>query len=476
MFICDHKNLVLCFNDLKKMTNKDLPQYGEYCLLELKDGSLTAGDWHPSGNGKTKAGKFIRGTADTVSSEEVARWQSLDRYNLSNCLEEENIRYINMGLPREGGYKVEIKNFKSLKDRKFPKSEQFCLLILKNGNVAAGRWDQWKKNKDGTFIYAPALASYSMDEVWAWTPLSPDVFSIREEESENEEKREKELNRNPSTDPVKFKYGTDIGVYYEKALEKLRAEYPWATLVQMKKKQEWKIVPCHGKYVFGQVNESYPGKSFVTECENVSTADEFIDFLCEYAKESVVNSNPEVKFTYGLDINVYIDKAYENVKKDYRWFNREILKKCTKYAIKQVDGEWEFVSKWNSKDPYRVYDTPSADRFIENLEYEYQSAALRANPVVKVYAVKFGSIDLNGWWLERYEFSKLKTGDYKVSVQAGDRVTGGGRDFFITPYCFEAKTYEEFLDRYLEIVPGHSFGLYKEDLIHDAKLREFLGY
>ncbi len=68
------------------------------------------------------------------------------------------------------------------------------------------------------------------------------------------------------------------------------------------------------------------------------------------------------------------------------------------------------------------------------------------------------------------------TGDYKVNVQAGNRSTGGNREFFITPDCFEAKTYDEFLDRYLQIVPGGSFGLSKEDLLPDEKLKSFFGY
>ena len=55
-------------------------------------------------------------------------------------------------------------------------------------------------------------------------------------------------------------------------------------------------------------------------------------------------------------------------------------------------------------------------------------------------------------------------------------MTGGSREFFITPYCFEAKTYDEFLDRYLEIVPGRSFGIYKEDLLKDTEQQSFLGY
>ena len=86
------------------------------------------------------------------------------------------------------------------------------------------------------------------------------------------------------------------------------------------------------------------------------------------------------------------------------------------------------------------------------------------------------SISLHGWNLESYVFYKLRTGDYKVSVTAGNRTTGGSREFFITPYCFEAKTYEEFLDRYLEIIPDYSFGLGKKELLPDRKLQEFLGY
>ena len=71
---------------------------------------------------------------------------------------------------------------------------------------------------------------------------------------------------------------------------------------------------------------------------------------------------------------------------------------------------------------------------------------------------------------------ELESGDYKVSVTAGDRTAGGSRDFFITPYCFEAGTYGGFLDRYLEIVPEYSFGLGKKDLLPDKELKKFLGY
>jgi hypothetical protein len=315
-----------------------------------------------------------------------------------------------------------------------------------------------------------------MDEVWAWTALSPDDIFEAEEEQEREKKREEELNRHPSADPEKFKYGTDIGVYYEKALEKLRRDYPWASLAQMKKVKPWEIVPLHGQYVFGQTDTSYYGTAVVDEWKDGSSADEFIDFLCEYTRDAVKNSDPKEKFRYGLDIKAYLERAYANVKKDYRWLNKKMLGKSWRYAIKQVDGDWEFVRAFKGERKYSVCDHSTAESFIQSVEHDYQNAALAANPAVDVYAVPLRRVEIYGWFLERYEFLKLKTGDYKVNVQAGNRTTGGNREFFITPSCFEADTYEEFLDRYLKIVPGRSFGLEKEDLLPDQKLKKFLGY
>jgi len=43
MFNADHKKLRLSFNEFHDISDKDMPQYGEYCLLELKTGAYTAG-------------------------------------------------------------------------------------------------------------------------------------------------------------------------------------------------------------------------------------------------------------------------------------------------------------------------------------------------------------------------------------------------------------------------------------------------
>ena len=89
-----------------------MPQYGEYCLLELKTGVYTADGWLPFGKGST--GQFLRGTGDTVDAEDVARWHSLDRYELTDILEEEEIDWINLG-PEEGSKMFSLRGFSRLR-------------------------------------------------------------------------------------------------------------------------------------------------------------------------------------------------------------------------------------------------------------------------------------------------------------------------------------------------------------------------
>ena len=479
MFIVNHKELTLSFNDFHEVSDKDMPQYGEFCLLELKNGDYTAGSWQPSDDGGGAAGMFIRGTADTVDSEEVARWHSLDRSDLTECLETEGINWINIGRREEEGKRnVQFEGFCSFADKKMPKEEQYCLLIMKDGTLAAGRWNKWRHEAGGDFIYAPALASHSCDKVWAWTPLSTDKFFAMELEREEEKKRERKLNKNPSADPELFSCGTDIDAYYEKALEKLRGEFSWATLNMMKKcTPVWQIAPLHGKYVFCHIEKSYYDDSdIVIPWEEGTTAEEFIDFLCSYTRDAVKNSDPKERFKLGTDINVYLDRAFDNVKRDYHWLDKRMIRNRCQYDIQRVNGDLEFVSRYRNESKFSVVDVNSAERFIECVEYDYKSAAIEANKTVASYAPAFGHISLHGWNLESYVFYRLQSGDYKVSVTAGDRVTGGSREFFITPHCFEAKTYEGFLDRYLEIVPEHSFGLGKKELLPDKELKKFLGY
>ena len=477
MFKCDYTKLTLSFNNFHDLKVGDQPDYGEFCLLELKDGRHTGGSWCSKGDGKSNIveGEFIRGTADTVDASEVSKWHELNRYNASNCMDDDSVEWINVGPEKEDAYSLQLSDFKSTEMGEFPREEQYCFLILTDGSLAVGRWNEYSSG-DGAFIYAPALSSYSMDKVWVWAPLSNDDVFDREEEARREREHEDELNRNPTVDPKLFRYGTDIKVYYEKACEKLKKDYPWASVEIMKKKQEYVIAPRHGKYVFGRDDGTYDGRKVIWQWNDGTTSEEFIDFLCDYTRDTVKNNNPDEKFSLGLDIEPYLKKAYENVKRDYTWFEESMI--TTHYAIEKCRGELEFTVWYKDGGEHFVCDCAKADDFIESVEHDYQEAALRANPVVGSHSVpvsKVGHVDMHGWNLENYTFYKLKTGDYKVSVTAGDRVAGGSREFFIMPSCFEAKTYGEFLDRYLEIVSA-SFGLAKENLMKDEELKKFLGF
>ena len=183
VFSNNYRKLRVSFNEFHNVDKDDMPEYGEFCLLELKDGGYTGGEWIPKNYGKklkTVAGGFVRGTADTVPVGDVSKWHFLHRYDLTESLKDEEINWINLGVEGEDIYSVQFKDFKSTRDGDYPKEEQYCLLILMNGTLASGRWQSWRHKSGGTFIYAPALAQHTEKEVWAWTPLSPDFFFEKE--------------------------------------------------------------------------------------------------------------------------------------------------------------------------------------------------------------------------------------------------------------------------------------------------------
>ena len=85
-----------------------------------------------------------------------------------------------------------------------------------------------------------------------------------------------------------------------------------------------------------------------------------------------------------------------------------------------------------------------------------------------------GGIDICGWTLERYEFRTHRLGGYSSMIQAGNRYTGGNREFFIPPSFFEG-SFDEFLEKYNEMVPG-AFGLDGSYLAKIPELKAFLGF
>ena len=128
MFVCDYKNLQLSFNEFHYIKKGDMPEYGDYCLIELKDGRYTAGQWYPkSTKGDSTTGCFSRGMGDSNDAGEVAKWHYLRKYDLTNCLENEKIETIKMGEEAEDKHNFLIGGFKSVEDDECPKKEQFCL-------------------------------------------------------------------------------------------------------------------------------------------------------------------------------------------------------------------------------------------------------------------------------------------------------------------------------------------------------------
>ena len=54
------------------------------------------------------------------------------------------------------------------------------------------------------------------------------------------------------------------------------------------------------------------------------------------------------KFSYGYDVNEYIDKAFEQMKEVYFWVTKEMLNPDWTYAIeKDEDGRYQYVTYYD---------------------------------------------------------------------------------------------------------------------------------
>lgn len=183
------------------------------------------------------------------------------------------------------------------------------------------------------------------------------------------------------------------------------------------------------------------------------------------------------KFPYGYDVDKYIDKAIEKMKYTYPWVKKELFDKRYEYLIEKVNGKYQYayIYQWSDSSKEKKVLNVDAEGFIEQIIWDQEDIIQQYNRVKDVFVVpgQAGKI-LHDWHLENYEFRSHELGGYSVFTQAGDRVTGGSRTFFIPPSYFEGN-YEEFLDKYIELVPP-SFGFTKEELANIPKLKKFLGF
>lgn len=241
----------------------------------------------------------------------------------------------------------------------------------------------------------------------------------------------------------------------------------------------------HGTPMMDTVSRLREKYNLHMRVERFSSQDEIPETDMKYIRQK---SDP--KFTYGYDVGVYLKKAADRLKEEkyYHWADVSQFHARRRYAIEKDDGEYHFIryTLFSEDNVLReVMDinpinsrelVGNGDEFIKLIADDNELTVYYANPTDASYSVRFkAGLEVDRWYIERYEFRKHKTGDYSAFVQAGDRTTGASRDFFIPPQ-FLRGTFEEFLDKYLTLVPGEKFGLFKGDLITDEGLRSFLGF
>ena len=183
------------------------------------------------------------------------------------------------------------------------------------------------------------------------------------------------------------------------------------------------------------------------------------------------------KFPYGYDVNAYIDKAFEQMKEDFPWATRDMIAAHTNYGIEKVGDDYQYVTYSSLYDgSLKAYpEDIDCEEFIHRLASGHDWELEEANPVKETIDVPASSGCSNGWFLEIYRIQKHELGGYSAYVQAGNRSAGGSRTFFI-PASFLKLPWDEFLDKYLELVPPGSFYVGRDELEKAKGLKEFLGF
>ena len=182
-------------------------------------------------------------------------------------------------------------------------------------------------------------------------------------------------------------------------------------------------------------------------------------------------------FFLGTDVTPYVDEAFRRISKKYPWALKSMFDEHYEYVIEDVEGKKEFARyyTWDDKSSKRYAEGWDGELYIQRIIYDQESRIEYANEVKEVFDVRpdYG-VDCHGWCLERFEFRSHVLGGYSAFVQAGDRCTGGSREFFFTPDMMSG-TFGEFLDKNGELLSG-AFGLDRDYMEKFEGLKEFLGF
>lgn len=170
----------------------------------------------------------------------------------------------------------------------------------------------------------------------------------------------------------------------------------------------------------------------------------------------------------------YINKALNKIKAIHPWASKDNLRQNYTYEITEEDGKKVFISYFDNQE-IRKCPLDDENKIIEDIVSDQEWWVEHQNPikgVLKLYHC--GTEDLGGWRLEQYEFRKHELGGYSSQVTAGNRSAGGSREFYLPPSFFKG-TYQEFIQKYNDFVPG-AFYLTKDILEKNKELKSFLGF
>ena len=182
------------------------------------------------------------------------------------------------------------------------------------------------------------------------------------------------------------------------------------------------------------------------------------------------------KFTYGFDIKDYTDEALRRLQFNHSWVTEEHLDKRYSFAIEKEGRKHVFVEYYRYDDGRTTREVYEGDGegFVKHIVWCHESYVEWNNEVTETFRLDLPCLEFNGWFLERYDFEKHELGGVSTNIQAGNRSTGGNRHFFLPDSFFEG-TYDEFIEKYNNLVPG-CFSLEKEWLDKNKGLKKFLGF
>ena len=111
----------------------------------------------------------------------------------------------------------------------------------------------------------------------------------------------------------KFPYGYDAEVYVEKALEKMKITYPWATREMFRKNWRYAIEEENGEHVY--VSYFAWSKKDIERCVRRGGADEFINSIADDQRLRIESANPVAeRFAVpfgGVEVNGWHLEGYE---------------------------------------------------------------------------------------------------------------------------------------------------------------------